>query len=253
MDLLIVISLAMMILFVALKKRIIGALAWITFSFVWLFKVPYYLGINDYYNVVIVTLAFAFFLFLGLTIATDRDNLRVFLDVTAFSALASLIYFPFAFNDGLKYTLIGIVADQTVTLGNILGFPMKKVSVNMVELNSHYVQIILACTGIESIALFTGATLGIKADLIRRIKAFLISAPVIYILNLFRNVFVTASYAYSWFGENSFYIAHHIIAKILATIALILISMAVFRILPELADLIFDLKDIMVRRWGGGY
>lgn len=253
MDLLVAISLVMMILFVASKIRFIGALAWIAFSVVWLLEIPYYLVINDYYNVVIVTLAFAFFLLLGLTIATDKENMHIFVDVTAFSALAALVYFPFAFSDELKYTLIGIVADQTVALGNVLGFPMKKVSVDMVELNSRYVQIILACTGIESIALFTGATLGIKADLERRIKAFLISAPVIYILNLFRNVFVTASYAYSWFGENSFYIAHHIIAKILATIALILISMAVFRILPELADLIFDLKDTMVKRWGGKY
>jgi archaeosortase A (PGF-CTERM-specific) len=250
MDILIVISLAMMILFVVSKKRLIGALAWITFSIVWLMKVPYYMGIRDYYNVVIVTLAFIFFLLLGLTIATCND-MRVFVDVTAFSALSALVYFPFAFSDELKYALIGLVAEQTVAVGNALGFPMKKASVDVIALNSHYVHVILACTGIESIALFTGATLGIKADLARRIKAFFISAPVIYVLNLFRNVFVTASYAYSWFGDNSFYIAHNIIAKILATIALILISMAVFRILPELADLIFDLKDTMVKRWGG--
>ena len=58
MDILIAVSLAMMILFVTLKKRVIGCLAWVTFSFVWLLKVPYYLGIEDYYNVAIVTLAF---------------------------------------------------------------------------------------------------------------------------------------------------------------------------------------------------
>lgn len=96
-------------------------------------------------------------------------------------------------------------------------------------------------------ALFTGATLGIKAGLSRKIRAFLVSVPVIYILNLFRNVFVTVSFAYSWFGENSFYIAHHVVAKILSTIALIVIAYMVFRFLPELAELIYSLKDEILR------
>jgi archaeosortase A (PGF-CTERM-specific) len=168
--------------------------------------------------------------------------------VTAFSALAALVYFPFAFNDYLNKIIIEIVAEQTVLLANFFGFSMSRIG-DVVALNHHRVQIILACTGIESMALFTGATLGIKADGRRKLEAFILSVPVIYILNLLRNVFVIASYAYMWFGENSFYIAHHIISKILATLALVLISLAVFRILPELADLIFELKRAMVERW----
>jgi len=131
----------------------------------------------------------------------------------------------------------------------MLGYPFQAINHNIIELNDKMVEIILACTGIESMALFAGATLGVNAELGRKVKAFLISVPVIYVLNLFRNVFVVSAYGYSWFGENSFYIAHHVISKILATIALILISLAVFRILPELADLINDLKDEMVEVW----
>jgi len=91
-------------------------------------------------------------------------------------------------------------------------------------------------------SLFAGATLGIKADISRKIKAFIFSVPLIYILNLFRNVFVITAYGYAWFGDASFYIAHNVIAKVLATLALIFISLMVFKELPELEDLIFNLK-----------
>ena len=247
MDGLIVISVLLMLLFVFLKKKVFGVFAWITFGFAWIFNLPYYLGIGDYFNAIIVFLAFAFFNLLGLTIAKERE-FDVFVKVTAFSALAALIYFPFALDEGLKEMLIGVVINHTVWLGNLLGFPLTYHDTKIM-LNDKVVKIILACTGIESMALFGGVTLAIKADFKRNLKAFLASVPTIYVLNLFRNVFVMVSYGYSWFGENSFYIAHHVISKFLATLALILISLAVFRIIPELADLLYDLKDIMIERW----
>jgi archaeosortase A (PGF-CTERM-specific) len=246
MDVLIASSISAMILFITLKRRLIGALAWILFSIAWLIKIPYYLQIYDYYNTAIVALAFLFFTILGITIAIDKEHLDVFADVTAFSALAALVYFPFAFSENLKMALVSVVTNQTVMLGNFLGFPMEG-EADAIKVNACYISIILTCTGIESIALFTGATLGIKANAMRKFKAFLVSVPVVYILNLFRNIFVAVSYAYSWFGENSFYIAHHIVSKLLATLALILISIAVFKILPELAELIFSLKEVIAR------
>ena len=248
MDVLIIISIPLMLLFVLSKKKVFGIFAWIAFGFAWIFNLPYYLSIGDYFNSIVVFLAFTFFNLLGLTIAREEEKIDVFIKVTAFSALAALIYFPFALDKSLQKMLIEIVANQTVWLGNFLGFSMIHNS-DTIKLNDKVVKIILACTGIESMALFGGVTLGIKADVKRSVKAFLISVPTIYVLNLFRNVFVIVSFAYSWFGENSFYMAHHVISKFLATLALILISLAVFRIIPELADLLYDLKDIMIERW----
>ena len=241
-------SIALMLIFVLTKNRIVGCIAWITFSVEWLLKAPYYLSIADYYNTCLVSLAFVFFAFLGLTILKAK-RMDVFVDVTAFSALSALFYFPFALNEHLKRFLIGMVASHTVATANSLGLPFYMLDYNQIALNGKMVEIILACTGIESMALFAGATLGIKAEASRKIKAFLVSVPVIYVLNILRNVFVLSAYGFSWFGENSFYIAHHVIAKILATIALILISLAVFRFLPELADLIYDLKNELVGVW----
>lgn len=249
MDIFIVFSIAAMLLFIALKNRFLGGIAWAIFGVAWVVRVPYYISINDYFNTFLLILAFLFFVLLAITIATSKKYMNVFLDVTAFSALAALVYFPFTFSSFLNQAIIELVAEQTVILANWLGFQMVRMG-DKILLNDHHIRIILACTGIESIALFAGATLGIKSESnSRKLKAFLISVPVIYVLNLLRNIFVTVSFSYSWFGENSFYIAHHVISKLLATAALILISLGVFKVLPELADLIFGVKEAIADRW----
>ncbi|WP_290598025.1 MULTISPECIES: archaeosortase A [unclassified Archaeoglobus] len=235
-------SLLPMIAYVHTKKGWLGFTAWLIFAIACLTKIPDYIESSDYYNTAVFLLAFIFFTIMSISIL--KKNSEVFVEVTAFSALACAVYFPFAFINSLNTWIIYNTASLTVMLGNSLGFSMQSYG-DEIFLNAKSVKIILACTAIESIALFTGATIGIKADGIRKVKAFLISVPTIYILNLFRNVFVIVAFGYSWFGENSFYLAHHVIAKILSTLALILIAYAVFRILPELAELIYSLKDEM--------
>ncbi|AGK60257.1 archaeosortase A, PGF-CTERM-specific [Archaeoglobus sulfaticallidus PM70-1] len=251
MDFIIVISAALMFAFVISKNSIIGGFSWILFGFGWITKLPYYLDIGDYFNSVIIVSAFILFTLIGIAIIAERDvsRLNTFLNLSAFSALSAIFYFPFAMNGFLGDFLISKTAQLTVMLANFLGYNIQMYGDRILYLNGKCVEIILACTGIESIALFAGATLGMRADWSRKLKAFMVSVPVIYVLNLLRNVFITVSFGYSWFGENSFYIAHHIISKILATLALILISLTVFRILPELADLIYDLKDILEEKY----
>ncbi|WP_202319502.1 archaeosortase A [Archaeoglobus neptunius] len=237
------ISLIPMLVYVKTRTRISGFIAWTLFALACLTKVPVYLGSEDYYNTAVFILAVVFFSVMAFRILTK--NSEVFIEVTAFSALAFAVYFPFAFVNFLNTWIIDTTAILTTMVGHVLGFELVSHG-NVITVNGKSVTIILACTAIESIALFTGATLGIKADTGRKIKAFLVSSPVIYILNLFRNVFVSVAYGYSWFGENSFYIAHHVIAKILSTIALVAIAYAVFKVLPELAELIYSLKDEIV-------
>jgi|Deesub1362A_J573_1020465.scaffolds.fasta_scaffold00467_7 archaeosortase A (PGF-CTERM-specific) len=238
--LLVAISVFFMLLYVFSKREIAGFTGWLFFALLCAVKVPEYIAGEDYYNTGVFALASAFFAVLAYSIL--RNNSQVFLDVTSFSALACLIYFPFAIDATLNAWIIDTTAILTAKLGNLLGYSMIAEG-KMVYLEKHAVEIILPCTAIESISLFAGATLGIRAAINRKIAAFLISVPVIYILNLIRNIFVILSFTYSWFGDNSFYIAHHIIAKIFSTLALILIAYAVFRFLPELAELIYSLKD----------
>jgi len=51
----------------------------------------------------------------------------------------------------------------------------------------------------------------------------------------------------TWFGdpETSFYIAHTIIAKIGSLIALFVIAYAVFKILPEIIDMIDGIMNLV--------
>lgn len=237
-------SMVPMVIYVFSKRSIIGAFSWILFALACLIKALEFLSGKDYVNVMIFSLGAIFFLLMAKAIVSR--NSRAFLDVTTFSVLACAIYFPFVFIPLFNSALIELTAHLSSILGNMLGYQMNSYGA-VIKLGNSSVEIILACTAIESMALFSGVILGINADLKRKLKAFLISVPVIYLLNLFRNVFVIVSFAYSIFGENSFYIAHHVIAKLFSFIALIAIVYAVFRILPELTELIYSLKEEMVR------
>lgn len=241
-------SLILMVFYIYSKKPIFGFLSWITFSLSCLLKVPDFLKTSDYFNTTLFILGSLLFLLISVRIL--QRNSRIFVDVTAFSALACAVYFPFAFMPELNSIIINRTAELSTILGNYLGFSIQNQG-KFVELNGKRVEIILACTAIESISLFAGATLGIRAEGKRKALAFLLSVPVIYVLNLFRNVFVLVSFAYSWFGENSFFIAHHVISKVLSTIALVIIAYIVFKILPELAELIYSLKDEILK--GGNF
>uniref|UniRef100_A0A7J2TLM8 Archaeosortase A n=1 Tax=Archaeoglobus fulgidus TaxID=2234 RepID=A0A7J2TLM8_ARCFL len=234
------ISLIPMLLYILTRKRFFGSAGWIMFSIATASKAIEFVRIADYYNATVFSLATLFFLLLAKAVFTR--NSQTLVDVTAFSALACAIYFPFVFLKPLNDWIILETAKLSAMLGKALGFPIS-VDGRTLELEGSYVEIILACTAIESISLFSGAIFGIRAELSRKIKAFMISVPVIYFINLLRNVFVLASHSYSWFGENSFYVAHHVISKILAIFVLVIIALAVFRILPELAEMIYSLKD----------
>ncbi len=126
------------------------------------------------------------------------------------------------------------------------------------------VEIILACTAIESIVLFAGIIFGVHAPMKRKLKAFFVSVPVIYALNIFRNVFVITAYFDQWFAspswvrfshglvrstqEQSFDIAHNVLARMGSMVILIIIAYAVFMILPEVLDLIDDLFRVIRKK-----
>lgn len=240
-------SILLMALFVFTGKRVLGFAGWFLFGVSWLLKIQHYLEISDYFNTGVMVSAFLVFTFIGITIIKSR-NLEVFKEITLLALTSSFIYFAFSLTQ-LKIPLIEHTRDMTVALANSIGFDFTPLNNSLIEYNGKYVEIILACTGIESMALFAGISISTRADIKRRLQAFMISVPIIYLLNLLRNVFIVGAYGGEWFGPESFYIAHHIISKILATIALIAISLGVFRILPEFADLIFNLKDEVERTW----
>ena len=159
------------------------------------------------------------------------------------AAVCGIVYFPFAEIEPLREALIGFTTLITVYALQSLSVPVTMTGWNVMTLNGMSVQIILACTAIESIALFAGLIISVPASGYRKAVALLASTLSIYLLNIARNGFVIMAYGWSWFGSESFEVAHNIIAKIGSAAALLLISYLVFLLLPELLTTIDELAS----------
>jgi archaeosortase A (PGF-CTERM-specific) len=141
-----------------------------------------------------------------------------------------------------------MVTNQTIWVVEKLGFPVALVEWNKLAVNGLPVEIILACTAIESMALFSGLiSSAIGAPFARKFRAFMISVPVIYVLNLIRVSFTASAYGLSWFGtpDESFHISEHFITKAGSLLALLLISYMVLKMLPEVSDMIDGIMKMM--------
>jgi archaeosortase A (PGF-CTERM-specific) len=223
----------------------IGAVGWIFFALHWAYQPVYYLAIDDYFNVIATILVAVFCGYIAFVMWKKADDLTVL--ITRAAALGGILYFSFAELATLNHVLIGAVASQTAITLNFFGVAAIQADWNVLTLNNYPVQIILGCTGIESIALFIGIISCVPAPPRRKLAAFLVSVPTIYVLNILRNAFVLTATGNQWFGlpENSFYVSHNIIAKFGSLGALVLISYLVFKLLPELLDMVVGVFDLL--------
>lgn len=223
-------------------RAIIAGLGWIIFSIHWFMQPSKCIEGLDPFNGLLTFVMAIFCLVIAFSFMTEhKDSLFLLTRVTT---LACIFYFPFAEIPALHDALISLnthcITDAAKTVFGvrmILDDPY-------IYLNDHRVRLILGCTAIESIALFIGVIFGVKASLDRKVAAFLVSIPVIFALNVVRNIFVIVAYGNGWFdgwfGLGSFYVAHNVLAKIGSTIVLIIIAYAVLKILPEVLDMIED-------------
>jgi archaeosortase A (PGF-CTERM-specific) len=263
-------------------RKLVGGIGWSVFSIHWSYQPLHYLEVLDYANVLLTTVVTLLCLLVAYIMFREyregplriRNNREVLhsdfssqgetdaLDITSMltsaSALGALVYFPFVNFASLNTWIIGGVTSQVFWILRYFEIPAYMKAWNMITLNGYTVEIILACTAIESIALFMGLIGAVRAPLSRLAMAFIVSVPVIYILNLIRDIFVVVAYGEQWFGTDSFIIAHNYIAKAGSGIALFVISYAVLRILPELFGMIDGLWVILsqelrslLRRSGG--
>jgi archaeosortase A (PGF-CTERM-specific) len=177
------------------------------------------------------------------------------------AAVAFLIYAPFGFDQvplfaALGNWLISLVVTQVVWILNIMQYSVTLSDWNIISRNSFRVEIILGCTGIQSIAIMLGVAAAVPTTIRQKIYAFMIIAPTIYILNIFRNVFVIIAYTEQWFpyfpeiasngefGYESFFWAHNVIAELLALVCLVFIAYGLFSIIPKLGNFADDLYQL---------
>jgi archaeosortase A (PGF-CTERM-specific) len=231
----------------------------IYFGFFWILQTPFFLLIGDVFNAMICVLALPFYAYLGyneyLSYVMGEENASLKW-ITGASFFGGGLYFLIDKIPILSGYLILIVAAQSVWLINLFGFNYGLGNLNYAgnelwyrtnynEISIHIegstVALVQACTAIQSILIFVGAIYCVQAAANRKWKGFFATVPVIYVLNLVRNVGVI--YMIEELGW-SYEFSHHTVGKGASFLALIVLAFIAFKILPELLDNIWGLIEL---------
>lgn len=244
--------------------------AWVVFGVFWLSVFHHFAFVQKSYIEGIGTLvAIPASLYAGFLLARGRDSLFV---LSRAIAAMGIVFFPFETIPVLREFLIEAVTHQTELLMGLIGFDPAVVSGAKVPGVTHHpyrntfwfvtdghtitYTILIACTGIGSMAIFAGLIAAATAPLSRKLRALAVSIPVIYALNLVRNVFIGIVFGkqkldvfpnivMALFGSSdpykvSYFVADRVIAQSLSVVVLVGITWVVVRVLPEVMVVIED-------------
>ncbi|SFR46852.1 archaeosortase A [Halogeometricum limi] len=253
--------------------RSVTAAAWGLFAVFWLQLIPHFAFEHKSYIEGFLSLAAVpACLYAGYLLYSGRDTLFV---LSKAVAAMGVIYLPFETIPALalfgvtipapRGVLMETVAAQTAFLVNALGYSPEMIVGDQGYLNtflfmdgSHRltVSVVLACTGLGSMAIFGGLIAAVDAPLRRKARALAIAIPIIYALNLLRTTFITIAFGKQYmqffvdeillmFGSSdpymvSFFISDRIISQFLAVVALVGVTYLVVREIPELLTVIED-------------
>ena len=241
-------------------RRVAAILGWGAMVLFLIAEIPYYLSQN---NILYPTIAVLGIPFLFVTARRLLDGDRSVLALSRGAAVAFLIYAPFAYLPPLGDWLTGVVTGQVIWLVNVLAGSATFLDWNLIGRFGFQIEIILACTGIQSMAIMLGVAGAVPTSTRQKVFAFLLVVPTIYILNLLRNVFVIIAYTGQWFpylpeiasngewGYESFFWAHNVLAEGGALVALIAIAYGLFILIPELGLWAGDLYAVYMGDFAG--
>ena len=253
----------------------LNIVGWLCLGFFWWLQVEHYIVIKDPINAMFCAAAVPFFGYLAyheyqsILWNAKYEPLRW---LAAMTVIAGGIYFFVERVPLLSGWLIHLVAEQSIWILNVLDLETTlgaldygegsrwyrpasehqevRVSVegeSWQHLDAPTINIVLACTALQSMIIFVGGVICTKAPYDRRIYAFLATVPPIYILNLIRNAGVIwLTYEHVW-GDDTFFWAHAVVGKVGSLIALIFLAIAVFHFLPEMQDSILGVIDLPLR------
>ncbi|MFA1610711.1 archaeosortase A [Halobellus rubicundus] len=253
--------------------RYLTAAAWVGFAGFWLQLVPHFAFVHkSYVEGILAVAAVPASLYTAYLLWNGRDSLFV---LSRAVAAMGLIYLPFETIPAFSLFGVGVpaprgilmetVAAQTGYLVNAFGYHPEMIVGEQGYLNTFLffdgehrltVSVVLACTGLGSIAIFAGLIAAVKAPLRRKLRAMAVAVPIIYALNLLRTTFITIAFGkqyMQWFVDEvlllfgssdpymvSFFISDRIISQLLAVVVLVGITYLVVRELPELLTVIED-------------
>ena len=253
----------------------ISILGWLCLGLFWWIEVEYYILIKDPVNALLCAAAVPFFGYLAyheyLSILW-KETYEPLRWLAAMTVVAGGIYFFVERVPLLAGWFIHLVAEQSVWFLHIFDLETSLGAIDYGEGSRYYrsgseheevrvaveadgwkdplapsVNIVLACTALQSMIIFVGGVICTKAPFRSRLNGFLVTVPPIYVLNLIRNaVVIWLTYEHVW-GDDTFYWAHAVYAKIGSLIALVILAIAVFHFLPEMQDSILGVIDLPLR------
>lgn len=261
--------------------RRVAVAGWALFGVFWLVLLPHFaLTQKSFIEGIGSLAAVPLSLYTGYLLWHGRDSLFV---LTRAIGLMGVVYVPFLTIGPLRQALVEVVTDQTAFLISAVGVEPTVVTgvqqngaitydgYTILEKRYPYestfwfetgdrpisYNILLACTGIGSIAIFAGGILAVSAPWRRRLRALAMTVSLIYVLNLFRNVFIAISFGdqrmqlapdlvMSLFGLSdprmvSYYVADRILAQTGSVVVLVGLTWLLVRELPELTVIVEDL------------
>ena len=271
------------------RARYTGVVAWAVFGVFW-FSLIYHFAfvqksvIEGVGTLVAVPASF----YVGYLLWSGRDSLFV---LTRAIFLMGVVFFPFESIPLLREFLVETVTDQTAVLISLIGSNPEVVTgheamadgVRVIAQDGYIIgqkeylyestfafddgespifyTILIACTGIGSMAIFAGLIGAVEAPARRKVRALAVSIPVIYALNLGRNVMIAVGFGeqrfqlfpgliMSVFGLSdprkvSYIVIDRIVAQSLSVVALVGITYLVVRELPEVLTVVEDLLFVV--------
>ncbi|ESP89866.1 archaeosortase A [Candidatus Halobonum tyrrellensis] len=260
--------------------RGVMAAGWGLFAGFWLWMFPHFAFTQkSYVEGILAVAAVPACLYAGWLLWNGRDSLFV---LSRAVGAMGVVYLPFetipAFTlfgaelPAPKQLLIRTVTLQTGFLIEALGYHPELVTGPVLGYENAYrfttadghsllFEILLACTGLGSIAIFVGLIVAVRAPLGRKLRALAVSVPVIWCLNLVRTTFIGVTFGNQYlqvfvdevlflFGSSdpymvSFFVSDRILSQVLAVVALVGVTYLVVRQLPELLTVVEDVLYVV--------
>ena len=244
------------------RKRLavgVGTTAWIAFAAFWLAMFPYfYFDFQSPLQSVLSLAAVPLCLSAAYHLYNGRTSLLL---LSRAVGLMGLIYLPAMLYEPFTQWLIETVAYQSHVGMELVGYSPgieegRNGYMSRFAFDGYSTYIILACTGIGSMAIFGGLIAATSAGWRRKLIGIGLAVTIIWILNLARNVFVGLAAPLGWFDypmleaftlavagpgmRTSYFIAHNIISQGLAVVALVAIAYLCMRIVPEILDVLSE-------------
>ncbi len=269
--------------------RSVLVVAWGGFAVFWLALIyPWFAIDNSVIRGVGAVLAVPLSILVGKTLYQGRDSLFT---LSKAIAIMGAVYAPFVTIVWLREHLVMTVTRHTEWAMNLIGYTPPRVTersdaepyapetfsgsldnpidksyafentfVFFQDTHTITYTIIIACTGLGSMAVVIGLVAAVNAPWRRKLRALGIALPIIYVLNIVRNVFIGLSFGHQYtdffptatmwaFGVGEAHVSYiwadRIIAQSLSVVAMVVIFWLVMREVPEVLNPVEDLLYLL--------